>query len=94
LNPWLFLTGAIVAEVCATLALRASEGFSRPMPSLVVPLGYGVAFFMLSRCLKAGMSLGVAYAVWASPRRRAESPSPDGSCSMIQLPREWCLALV
>ncbi len=66
MSPWVYLAGAIVAEVCATLALRASAGFSRVLPSLFVPVGYGAAFFLLSRCLTAGMPLGTAYAVWAS----------------------------
>jgi small multidrug resistance pump len=65
-SPWIFLAGAIVVEVCATVALRASEGFSRLWPSLFVPVGYGTAFFLLSQCLKAGFPLGTAYAVWAS----------------------------
>lgn len=66
MSPWIFLAGAILAEVCGTLALRASDGFSRPVPTVIVPVGYGIAFFLLSRCLKAGMPLGTAYAVWAS----------------------------
>lgn len=66
MSPWLALAGAILAEVCGTLALRASDGFSRLAPTLVIPVGYGIAFFLLSQCLKAGMPLGTAYAVWSS----------------------------
>ncbi len=66
MSPWLLLAGAIMAEVGGTLALRASDGFTRAAPSAIVPFAYGFAFFLLSRCLKAGMPLGTAYAVWAS----------------------------
>lgn len=66
MNRWFLLAGAILAEVCGTLALRASDGFSRWRPSAIVVVGYGVAFFLLSQCLKAGMPLGTAYAVWSS----------------------------
>ncbi|MGR7026603.1 DMT family transporter [Geodermatophilus sp. URMC 62] len=62
---WLWLAVAILSEVTATLCLRASEGLTRLVPSLVMVLGYAVAFFALSRALVAGMSVGHAYAVWA-----------------------------
>nr|WP_239537968.1 multidrug efflux SMR transporter [Dyella mobilis] len=55
---------AIVAEVIATSALKASNGFSNLVPSIVVIVGYGVAFFCLSMTLRQ-MPLGVAYAVWS-----------------------------
>ncbi|WP_408183291.1 MULTISPECIES: DMT family transporter [Paraburkholderia] len=55
---------AIVAEVIATSAMRASEGFSRLVPSVVVVLGYGVAFYCLSLTLKS-VPVGIVYAVWS-----------------------------
>ena len=61
---YLYLSIAIVAEVIATSALKASEGFTRPLPSLVVALGYGVAFYFLSLVLKT-VPMGVAYAIWS-----------------------------
>jgi len=64
--PWLFLAGAIVFEVAATTALKLSEGFSRLLPSVVVVVGYVVAFGMLSQALNRGMGIGVAYGVWAA----------------------------
>lgn len=57
---FVFLTLAIVAEVMATSALKASMGFTRPLPSLLVVIGYGVAFYLLSlvlRTLPGGYSL-------------------------------------
>jgi small multidrug resistance pump len=61
---YLYLAAAIVAEVIATSALKATESFTRPLPSLVVVVGYCAAFFFLSICLRS-MSVGVAYAIWS-----------------------------
>lgn len=61
---WLYLTIAIIAEVIATSALKASEGFTRMVPSAVVVVGYGLAFFMLSQTLRT-IPVGVAYAIWS-----------------------------
>jgi multidrug transporter EmrE-like cation transporter len=61
---WLYLGIAILAEVTATSTLKAAEGFSRLIPSLVVVAGYGVSFFFLSLALKS-IPVGIAYAVWA-----------------------------
>lgn len=63
---WGWLGLAVVAEVTGTLSLRASEGFSRLLPSLVTVVGYGVAFWSLSQALSRGMALGIAYGVWAA----------------------------
>ncbi|CAH2599320.1 multidrug/betaine/choline efflux transporter EmrE [Rhodovastum atsumiense] len=61
---WLWLAIAIVFEVIATSALRATAGFTRLLPSLLVVLGYGGAFFFLSRTLDS-IPVGIAYAVWS-----------------------------
>jgi small multidrug resistance pump len=61
---WLFLAIAIVAEVIATSALKASEGFSRPWPSALVVVGYGLAFYLLSQTLRT-IPMGVVYAIWS-----------------------------
>ena len=55
---------AIVAEVIGTTALKASEGFTRLAPSLIVVVGYGVAFYCLSLVLKS-IPVGVTYATWS-----------------------------
>lgn len=55
---------AIVAEVIGTTALKASEGFTRLAPSLIVVVGYGVAFYCLSLVLKS-IPVGVTYAIWS-----------------------------
>ncbi len=64
MQQWIFLSVAIVSEVAATSALKASDGFSRPWPSLVVVAGYVVAFYFLSLTLKT-VPVGVAYAIWS-----------------------------
>jgi small multidrug resistance pump len=63
-KTYLLLFLAIVAEVIATSALKASENFTRVIPSLVVVAGYGIAFTCLSMTLKT-LPLGVAYAIWS-----------------------------
>jgi small multidrug resistance pump len=63
-SGYLYLTIAIAAEVIATSALKASQGFTRLGPSLVVAAGYGVAFYFLSLVLKT-IPVGVAYAIWS-----------------------------
>ncbi|MEA2116884.1 multidrug efflux SMR transporter [Halovibrio sp. HP20-50] len=61
---FIYLVLAIVAEVIATSALKASLGFTRPLPSVVVVVGYGLAFYLLSLVLRT-LPVGVAYAIWA-----------------------------
>jgi small multidrug resistance pump len=64
MEKWIILSVAIASEVVATSALKASEGFSRLLPSLIVVAGYAVAFFCLSLTLKT-IPVGVAYAIWS-----------------------------
>lgn len=64
MKNWLILFIAIVAEVIATSALKSSEGFTKPMASIVVVLGYIIAFYCLSLTLKT-IPVGIAYAVWS-----------------------------
>lgn len=64
MKNWLFLGTAIMAEVIATSSLKASAGFTKVLPSLVVVIGYGVAFYFLSLTLKT-IPVGIAYAIWS-----------------------------
>lgn len=64
MSSQLALIFAIFLEVAATSALKASEGFTRLLPSIVVVIGYGSAFFFLSLALKT-IPMGVAYAIWS-----------------------------
>jgi small multidrug resistance pump len=61
---WIYLTIAICAEVAGTSALKASDGFTRVLPSVVVVISYGLAFVMLSQALRV-FHLAVAYAIWS-----------------------------
>ncbi|MBA4789456.1 MAG: multidrug efflux SMR transporter [Pseudomonadota bacterium] len=61
---YLYLLIAIVAEVIATSALKAAEGFTRLGPSIIVAVGYAIAFYCLSLVLRT-MPVGIAYAVWS-----------------------------
>ena len=61
---YLYLAIAIVAEVVATSALKASEEFSKPGPTILVVLGYGIAFYLLTLVLRT-MPVGITYAIWS-----------------------------
>lgn len=62
---WLYLSISILAEVTATTALKASNSFTRLLPSLVVVTGYGISFYFLSLAIHR-IPLGVAYAIWSA----------------------------
>ncbi|WP_432711246.1 DMT family transporter [Paraburkholderia acidicola] len=62
--PYAWLAIAIVAEVIATSALRASEGFSRLVPAVLVVIGYGISFYCLSLTLRS-VPVGIVYAIWS-----------------------------
>ena len=64
MKSWIFLSIAIVAEVIATSALKASEGFSTPLPTLLMVVGYAIAFYLLALTLRT-IPVGVAYAIWS-----------------------------
>jgi small multidrug resistance pump len=64
MHPYVYLAIAIVSEVVATSALRAAEGFTRLVPSVLVVVGYALAFLFLSLTLKT-IPVGIAYAIWA-----------------------------
>lgn len=55
---------AILAEVIGTSALKISDGFTKVVPSLVVVIGYGFAFYFLALVLRS-IPVGIAYAIWA-----------------------------
>lgn len=61
---YLYLAFAIVSEVIGTSALKASEQFSRPVPSLITLIAFASAFYFLSLTLRT-MPVGIAYAIWS-----------------------------
>lgn len=64
MQHWLILGVAIISEVIATSALKASEGFTRLLPSALVVVGYGIAFYCLSLVLRT-LPVGIVYAIWS-----------------------------
>ncbi len=64
MQTFILLLFAIIAEVTGTTALKLSNGFTKPFPSIVVVIGYGASFYLLSLALKA-MPIGMAYAIWS-----------------------------
>jgi small multidrug resistance pump len=62
--PWLYLILAIAGEVVGTTALKASDGFTRLGPSLLVVVGYAFAFYLLAQVLRT-IPLGITYAIWS-----------------------------
>lgn len=65
MNQYLLLGAAILSELIGTTSLKLSEGFSRPLPSLVVIIGYGAAFYFLSLTLEE-LPIGIVYGTWAA----------------------------
>jgi small multidrug resistance pump len=61
----LLLSAAIAAEVIATVSLKASDGFSRPVPSAITVVGYLISFWLLALVLKE-LSVGTTYAIWSA----------------------------
>jgi small multidrug resistance pump len=59
---YLFL--AIGVEVIATSFLKSSNGFTKPGPTAIVIVGYGIAFYLLTLTLRE-MPTGVVYAIWS-----------------------------
>ena len=64
MSKWLYLTLAILSEVTATSFLKSSDGFTKFWPSVIVVVGYCLAFYFLSLTLDT-IPIGVAYAVWS-----------------------------
>jgi small multidrug resistance pump len=61
---WIYLTIAIIAEVISTAALKSSEGFTKLTPSILVVVGYGISFYLLSKIVQL-LPLAVTYAIWS-----------------------------
>ena len=61
---WLYLAIAISAEIIATTALKASDGFTRLYPAMITTVGYLVSFYFLALTLRV-IPVGVAYAIWS-----------------------------
>ena len=63
-NPWLLLLLAVSAEIVGTSCLKLTQGFSRPLPTLLVLGAYGTSMLLLSRVVQT-IPLGITYALWS-----------------------------
>jgi small multidrug resistance pump len=63
-QAYVYLGIAIISEVIATTALKASDGFTQLWPSVLTVAGYAVAFYCLALTLRV-IPTGVAYAIWS-----------------------------
>lgn len=61
---WVYLLAAIVLEVCGTLSMKLSEGFTKPLPSVMIFVFYVASLFLLTLAVKR-IDVSTAYAVWA-----------------------------
>lgn len=61
---WIYLLVAIFAEIIATSALKASDGFTKAVPATVAVAGYAIAFYLLALTLRS-IPVGIAYAIWS-----------------------------
>jgi len=63
-TAWFFLLLAGFFEICFTIALKYSQGFSRIIPSTMTVIFVAFSFFSVSQAMKE-IPIGTAYGVWA-----------------------------
>ena len=61
--PWIALIVAGLLEVCWAVGLKYTDGFRRPLPSVLVILAIAASMFLLSWAART-LPIGTAYAVW------------------------------
>jgi quaternary ammonium compound-resistance protein SugE len=61
---WIFLLLAGFFEICFTISLKLSQGFTKILPSIITVAFIFLSFFSVSQAMKS-ISIGTAYAVWA-----------------------------
>lgn len=64
MNGYVYLSISIISEIFGTSMLKLSNGFTNVLPSIGVIIGFGLAFYCLSLCLKT-VPLSLAYAIWS-----------------------------
>lgn len=62
-TAWALLVVAGLLEVVWALGLKYSDGFTKPLPSVVVIVGAAASFWLLSVAMRV-LPAGTAYAVW------------------------------
>ena len=61
---WLYLSAALVLEVCGTILIKISDGFTRPGPTVLLVICVTGMFYILSNIVRE-IELGLTYAIWA-----------------------------
>lgn len=61
---YIYLLLVIITEITATLALQASEQFTKLGFSAIVVVGYAASFYFMALTLKV-MPVGIVYAIWS-----------------------------
>jgi small multidrug resistance pump len=92
---YLYLALGIIGEVIATAGLKATEEFTKPIPSLIVMAGYATGLFFLSLTLRT-IPVGIAYSIWAGAGtalialsgyfiygQRLDAPAIFGMCLIV-----------
>lgn len=64
MSPYIYLTGAILLEVCGTLMLPFTEKFTKPLPTIGLAVFYGLSFYLMTFTL-GKLPLAVVYATWS-----------------------------
>ena len=64
MQSWFWLSIAVVAEVFATIALKASDGFTKIYPAFIVIIGYSITFIALAKVLQV-LPVAIIYAIWS-----------------------------
>ncbi len=64
MNPYVYLLLAILSEIFGTAGMRASEGFTRAGPIIMVVVGYALSFYWMAVTMKF-IPIGTVYAIWA-----------------------------
>ena len=64
MQSWFWLSIAVIAEVLATIALKASDGFTKIYPVFIVIIGYSITFIALAKVLQV-LPVGIIYAIWS-----------------------------
>jgi small multidrug resistance pump len=63
---YLIFALAVLGEIAATVSLKLSAGFTKPIPTMIVVIGYAIAFVALAKVLERGMPIGMVYAIWSA----------------------------
>ena len=61
---YFYLIIAIIGEVIGTISVKNSEGFTLPIPSILIVIGYGIAFYFMMLSMKT-IPVAITYSIWS-----------------------------